>query len=424
MARQEYVERLEKALENSRMHIKFLEHAVDSFQNTVSEMRADVLRKNKPTEDDSDSDEPTTAQKAIAQGQKQAAEIAKLKARQESADHEYRVLYDFFMQIQFTLGKEFDLMLVDGREAFLKRLNTLRIDAESTESMSENIEELYEKLRDAEDRYGRLDAMLEQAEGDIDKIATLLGLHHKNEDRKVLISKIRDRIEHVKEERDRFNQMYDDECRLTRQAESELSQIASALDKIRDKIEHVKEERDRFNQMYDDECRLTRQAESELSQIASALDISNENACDVRLKLMLARINDMKQSLTIYGSTDKYRKMLSGLLARLHRDGGHAIERLGIEGATTAADAIISDLLVAKDEAKQNKEAFEAELEGNRKIREILGAHDEETMFELAERLIQRKLSYESDMHSMHDTLIAVANLCRNRKGQLESGDI
>ena len=382
MARQEYVERLEKALENSRMHIKFLEHAVDSFQNTVSEMRADVLRKNKPTEDDSDSDEPTTAQKAIAQGQKQAAEIAKLKARQESADHEYRVLYDFFMQIQFTLGKEFDLMLVDGREAFLKRLNTLRIDAESTESMSENIEELYEKLRDAEDRYGRLDAMLEQAEGDIDKIATLLGLHHKNEDRKVLISKIRDRIEHVKEERDRFNQMYDDECRLTRQAESELSQIASAL------------------------------------------DISNENACDVRLKLMLARINDMKQSLTIYGSTDKYRKMLSGLLARLHRDGGHAIERLGIEGATTAADAIISDLLVAKDEAKQNKEAFEAELEGNRKIREILGAHDEETMFELAERLIQRKLSYESDMHSMHDTLIAVANLCRNRKGQLESGDI
>jgi len=380
MARQEYVERLEKPLENSRMHIKFLEYAVDSFRNTVSEMRADVLRQNKPTEDNAASDEPTTAQKAIAQGQKQAAEIGKLKndianlnieadllrSQKSSLLVENKVLKRerdelasvkdsadlFHRRIAEVIGCEVGYETVRQQDVVFKRLKTMRIDAESVESMSENIEELYEKLRDAEDRYGRLDAMLEQSEGDIDSIATLLGLHHKNEDREVLISKIRDRIEHIKEERDKFNQMYDDECRLTRQAESELSQIASAL------------------------------------------DISNENACDARFKLILSRINDMKQSLTVYGSTDKYKKMLSGLLARIHRDGGHAIERLGIDAAVKAADALISDLLVAKDEAKQNKEAFEAELEGNKRIREILGAREDEGMFDLANRIAKERAFY------------------------------
>jgi len=282
-----------------------------------------------------------------------AEEVRNAKLRTQLLKHnqEDNANADFLVRLQEHLGLEDPPEFTEDPDAFREAIMDA-LPSKTTVEMSRHNQMLKTEVRDAEDRYGRLDAMLEQSEGDIDSIATLLGLHHKNEDREALISRIRDRIEHIKEERDKFNQMHDDESRLTRQAESELSQIASAL------------------------------------------DISNENACDVRLKLMLARINDMKQSLTIYGSTDKYRKMLSGLLARIHRDGGHAIERLGIEGATTAADAIISDLLVAKDEAKQNKEAFEAELEGNKKIREILGAHEDEGMFDLANRIAKERAFY------------------------------
>lgn len=293
--------------------------SLDSILRKINNLASEVKRISDKIDEKADiEDGSPTAQKAIEQGQKQAAKIAELKT----------------------------------------------------------------ELRDAEDRYGRLDAMLEQTEGDIDKIATLLGLHHENEDREVLISRIRDRIEHLKEERDKFNQMYDDESRILRQAEGELSKIATAL------------------------------------------GVSNENGSDVRFELMTEKIKALKVNEDISKAFTYHKQLLAGLLARIHRDGGHAIERLGIDAAVQAADAILSGLLVDQDQVKEYKEAFEAELEGNKKIREILGAYDDETMFQLAERITQRKISYQNDMRDLHDQLSSLADRCRDRKGMLDAGEM
>lgn len=407
---------------STRTSIKLLEQSVATLSEKIGTMTIG-------------SKESMTAQKAIEQGQKQAAELAKLKAeklnlenthvqflqdlqqllnledppeftddkdalrdaifealentslkakrdlekRLSLVDGECSVLYRFLHLLEEAFKGEYDLMLSDGREAFINRIKAIRIDAESVEPMSENIEELYEKLRDAEERYGRLDAMLEQAEGDIDKIATSLGLTHENQDRELLISK------------------------------------------IRDKIEQIKEERDKLNQMHDDEARIMRQAEGELSKIATALGVSNENGSDVRLDFMLRKACGLRN---LQPKLKEREAALSGLLARIHRDGGHATERLGIDAATEAAHGIVAELLVAKDEADNYKRNFEAELEGNKKIRKILGARDDETMFELAQRMMQRGAVYQVDMTYLRERLIDLANRCGDRNGQLEAGEM